>query len=246
MSPSKPNSYTSTSNCNGESVGRQANILASAYCVDTSARLSGFREYPPPVEFRLPGSTSTWEDNANIYPQITLLPAPAGHSGIPEVLGIQGIPAPPSSPPLAALTSANELSLMSKSRSSDHATGARRKGGRNEGAAYYIREECERLFCETMKDVFLGEEGTSSSNGSFVMGADLHTAYPSPPNERRGPYSQSDYYGKPVVQDVDAWIEVWDYAGGASFRGFVGGNGENKSLFAFFDSAVIGRDLKQG
>ncbi|RDL37611.1 Uncharacterized protein BP5553_05044 [Venustampulla echinocandica] len=228
MSPSKPNSYTSTSNCNGETVGHQTSILASAYCVDTSARLSGF------------------QNNANIHPQITLLPAPAGPSGIPEVLGIQGIPAPPSSPPLAALTSANELALMSKSRGNDHTTGARRNGGRKEGAAYYIRGECERLFCETMKDVFLGEEGTSSSNGSFVMGADLHNAYPSPPNERRGAYDQSDYYGKTDVQDVDAWIEVWDYVGGASFRGFVGGNGENKSLFAFFDSAVIGRDLKQG
>jgi hypothetical protein len=44
MSPSKNNSY-STSNRNGESVGRQANVLASAYCVDPSGRLSGFRKY---------------------------------------------------------------------------------------------------------------------------------------------------------------------------------------------------------
>jgi hypothetical protein len=47
-------------------------------------------------------------------------------------------------------------------------------------------------------------------------------------------------------QIIDAWIEVWDYVGGCSFRGFVGGNGDQKSLFAFFDSAVVGRDLKQG
>jgi len=45
---------------------------------------------------------------------------------------------------------------------------------------------------------------------------------------------------------MDAWIEVWDYSSGCSFRVFVGGNGENKSLFAFFGSAVVGSDLKQG
>jgi len=39
-----PNKYTShsTSNRNGEAVGRQANILASCYIVDFSARLTGF------------------------------------------------------------------------------------------------------------------------------------------------------------------------------------------------------------
>lgn len=45
---------------------------------------------------------------------------------------------------------------------------------------------------------------------------------------------------------MDAWLEVWDYSSGCSFRVFVGGNGENKSLFAFFDSTVVGSDLKQG
>jgi len=58
----------------------------------------------------------------------------------------------------------------------------------------------------------------------------------------------TDHYNGAVKdgQGVDAWMEVWDYAGGCSFRAFVGGKGEHKSLFAFFDSAVIGRDLKQG
>jgi len=136
---------------------------------------------------------------------------------------------------------------MYKPRGNDNTIGGKKKGGREEGAAYHIREECERLFCETMKDVFLGEEGISSSKDSFLMGADSHvTAYPSPPDEGLGMYNQSDYYSKRRKQDVDAWIEVWDYVGGTSFRGFVGGQGSSKSLFAFFDSAVIGRDLKPG
>lgn len=41
MAPSKNQSHSS-SNRHGEFVGRQASILASAYCVDSSARLTGF------------------------------------------------------------------------------------------------------------------------------------------------------------------------------------------------------------
>ncbi|EPE28580.1 Acyl-CoA N-acyltransferases (Nat) [Glarea lozoyensis ATCC 20868] len=213
MSPSKNDSH-STSNRNGESVGRQTNVLASAYC-------------------------------------ITPLPAPAGQSGIPEV--ISGLPSPPSSPPLAALTSANEFALISKpkkSRDNDH-NGSGMKSSRRGGASYSIREECERLFCETMKDVFLGEEGLSSSNGSIVMDTIINTDTRStPPVETRESYGISHQRSRKASnfqgQEIDAWIEIWDYAGGCSFRGFVGGNGENKSLFAFFDSSVIGRDLKQG
>jgi hypothetical protein len=102
-----------------------------------------------------------------------------------------------------------------------------------------------------MKDVFFGEEGSSSSNGSIVMDAnmDINTRS-TPPTDALDSYNanqrQSRMASKFQGQEIDAWIEVWDYAGGCSFRGFVGGNGENKSLFAFFDSAVIGRDLKQG
>jgi hypothetical protein len=95
-----------------------------------------------------------------------------------------------------------------------------------------------------MKTVFLGEEGTRGSNGSIVMGANAY----SPPDESVDTYNS--YFPKgqkrQQQQSVDAWLEVWDYAGGCSFRGFVGGNGDDKSLFAFFDPAVVGRDLKQG
>jgi len=45
---------------------------------------------------------------------------------------------------------------------------------------------------------------------------------------------------------VSAWFELWDYVGGASFRGFVAGEGSERCLFTFFDAAIVGRDLKQG
>ncbi|KOS21597.1 Ornithine decarboxylase antizyme [Escovopsis weberi] len=45
---------------------------------------------------------------------------------------------------------------------------------------------------------------------------------------------------------IDAWMEVWDYAGGASFRAFQVSDGREKSLFIFFDAeGVMGRDLKK-
>jgi hypothetical protein len=91
-----------------------------------------------------------------------------------------------------------------------------------------------------MKTIFLGEEGNVGINGSIVMGANAY----SPPDNRVN--THDSYFTGKKTQPVDAWIEIWDYAGGSSFRGFVGGDGEKKSLFAFFDSAVVGRDLKQG
>ncbi|KAH8820908.1 ornithine decarboxylase antizyme [Xylogone sp. PMI_703] len=202
MSPSRNQNHSSTSNRNGEAIARQANILASCYVVDSSARLTGFHY-----------STTG-----------------AGGTGFPEVLGASsGIPSPPSSPPLAAFTSANELALVS-SRKRD--VEGRRKS-RKEGATYTIRGECERLFCETMKAVFLGE-GRAAASGSVVMGASNN--YNSNNNG-----SKHQRYRR---NNIDAWLEMWDYVGGNSFRGFVGGDGSSKSLFAFFDSSVVGQDLK--
>jgi len=45
--------------------------------------------------------------------------------------------------------------------------------------------------------------------------------------------------------DIHSWLEVWDYVGGASFRGFIAEVNGEKSLFAFFDPGVLGRDLKK-
>ncbi|EXM01648.1 hypothetical protein FOIG_07187 [Fusarium odoratissimum NRRL 54006] len=168
----------------------------------------------------------------------TALPGLQGPSGIPEVPS-SGLPSPPTSPPLAALTSSNELALLPKSKKREIPG---RRLGRRGGAALSIREECERFFCESMKTTFHGERN-SSMNGSGLSGAFL----PTPPSDDRLPE-----HFKPVSDDklpaynITAWLEVWDYAGGASFRAFVADDGEEKSLFVFFDiEGVLGRDLKK-
>lgn len=51
---------------------------------------------------------------------------------------------------------------------------------------------------------------------------------------------------KSTTSLVSEWIEIWDYVGDLRFRGFAAGHGDQRSLFAFFDDAVIGKDLKQG
>lgn len=105
------------------------------------------------------------------------------------------------------------------------------------GAAYIIREECERLFCETMKVTFLGEEGRFTDNGSYEMGASTYTS------GRNAHNIQSNWGGN---KNIDAYFEVWDYVGGCNFRGFVGGRGDKQSLFIFFEKSTVHKDLKQG
>ncbi|KAL6892502.1 ornithine decarboxylase antizyme domain-containing protein [Trichoderma longibrachiatum] len=153
--------------------------------------------------------------------------------------GVTGLPSPPSSPPLAALTSSNELALLPKQKKRDIPG---RRLERRGGAALMIREECERFFCETMKTVFLGERD-QSVHGSGLTGAYLQS--PPPDNHLADPFNQGPD-AAPAGSRIDAWMEVWDYAGGSSFRAFVADDGREKSLFVFFDiEGVLGRDLKK-
>ncbi|KAI8633989.1 ornithine decarboxylase antizyme-domain-containing protein [Xylariaceae sp. FL1651] len=162
--------------------------------------------------------------------------------------GAAGLPSPPSSPPLAAITSSNELALQPKpkKRSSDNAittalnrtTTSRRRGG----ATFQIREECERFFCETMRTVFQGERN-AAGNGSCLTG--VQYALTPPDDYPPTPPSSSPRSSLSSAVGIKGWMEFWDYAGGASFRAFVAEDGDEKSLFAFFDSGLVGRDLKQ-
>ena len=45
---------------------------------------------------------------------------------------------------------------------------------------------------------------------------------------------------------VKEYMEVWDYAGGARFRGFVAEKDDERGMFIFFDQEVMGQDLKPG
>jgi len=42
------------------------------------------------------------------------------------------------------------------------------------------------------------------------------------------------------------YVEVWDYEGGARFRGFVAEKSDMRAMFVFFDKEVVGMDLKPG
>lgn len=166
-----------------------------------------------------------------------------------------GIPSPPPSPNAAPIGGSGHRrpGLPARVRSGD--------------AAHHITEECERLFCETLQTVFLVEKDTGLEN-SLVMDAQereesrnddntrsddgghgmaipqqtllkhaLPTPSPSP--------TDAMLFAKPcgLVKDL---IEVFDYAGGLQFRGFVAEKDDERALFVFFDQSIIGADMKPG
>lgn len=122
---------------------------------------------------------------------------------------------------------------------------------RREGAAYTIAEECERLFCGTLHAVFLGE-GNLALKDSLAMGAHNfddgttqqntrmsgYTPLATPPEDESALFENSGL--------VEHWVEVWDYAGGIRFRGFVATREHKRMLFIFFDDNVLAHDLKPG
>jgi hypothetical protein len=119
-------------------------------------------------------------------------------------------------------------------------------GGRGEGTTYTITEECERLFCDALRAVFLGE-GKMAPNGSLVLGTKLQG--------RSGAAAAAAAVAPAAAAKgrvaVDNWFEIWDYAGGSSFRGFVatrdgGGGNREKTMFVFFERDAIVQDLKPG
>ena len=176
-------------------------------------------------------------------------------SGIPEVIN-QG-PTPPHSPPLAAQSSADDHETLFTTKGSRSARSD--KGG---AAVYTITEECERLFCETLKAVFSGE-GITSTQDSLVMGARNDTFHDDDKGDEKEvespshvvmnglgtPPSETRLHNRYDASSVIAqWLEIWDYTGGTRFRGFTveGPAQSEKTMFVFFDEVVVGKDLKQG
>lgn len=165
----------------------------------------------------------------------TILPGFPESGGIPEVPS--GNKSPSRSPPLAA-------TAVTKHSNSQNAH--RRRGG----AAFTITEECERLFCETLKAVFLGE-GNLALQDSLAMG--MHDDNNGIRTNRRKhqygvlatpPKGDAGFLEDPGV--VEKWIEVWDYVGGVRFRGFLASNEDHRSAFIFFDDNILSHDLKPG
>ncbi|KAI9732848.1 MAG: hypothetical protein M1834_003786 [Cirrosporium novae-zelandiae] len=136
--------------------------------------------------------------------------------------GARGIPSPPASPPLAAYATKQELFNPNKSPEA-------RRGG----ATYTITDECERLFCEKLRAVFLGER-IQTNQDSLVMDTKYNKGYRKHDLAvRSAPF-------------ITEFIEVWDYIGGARFRGFTADGPRGRALFVFLDQGAIGSDLKSG
>lgn len=148
-----------------------------------------------------------------------------------------------------------------------------------EGATIHITEECERLFCETLRAVFFGEK--DQPEGSLVMGSYNSvdtilstTSTISTEVQMRQPQQQAFgdqtihgaglgtlmYAGLGTPPDdikmtgtnatippqVTQWLEIYDYASDARFRGFVATDSYGqRSLFVFFEHNVVGKDLKK-
>ena len=130
-------------------------------------------------------------------------------------------------------------------------------------AACHITGESERLFCETLETVFLVEKDAGFENSLVV---DTRTLQDKPTHGGQAsslpvrlphdtlmkhnlptPSQSPDMRDDPRVSSlVKEYVEVWDYTGGARFRGFVAEKETDRTLFVFFDSHVLGQDLKPG
>lgn len=212
-------------------VAARTNIQASAYVADAATmELKGYhfstdgaRGKPirsPFLQLLPPSPTNK---------TLTLQQGPGGGFEVSS-----GIPSPPPSPPTGAFRAAQRPGLKARSRSG--------------GAAYTITEECERLFCETLSTVFLGE-GNVAAQDSLVMGTRNSSSNyngknrlpPTPVQSPDGVLAVKEPHGL-----VKEWVEIWDYTGGLRFRGFVAEKDGSRAMFVFFDNSVIGQDLKHG
>lgn len=161
-----------------------------------------------------------------------------GSSGVPEVRSGYSF-TPPQSPPLCPSSG-----------------GGSRYKALAAGPARAIAEECERLFCGTLRGVFYGEKEAPVLQDPLAIGAyDLKRRHQdwSVALAARPP-TDGDSVGDEASEkaNIHARFELWDYSGGALFRGFTASKprdifpNESKTMFVFFDGNVIDRELKQG
>ncbi|EAU34683.1 hypothetical protein ATEG_05614 [Aspergillus terreus NIH2624] len=96
-------------------------------------------------------------------------------------------------------------------------------------ATYTIPEECERLFCDSLSAIFLGER---SDAGRESLGIDAgQIARNCVPHGRAR---------------VEKWFEVLDYTSDSIYRGFVTDISGDRTLFVFFGDDTLGHGLKTG
>ncbi|KMK57975.1 hypothetical protein Y699_03395 [Aspergillus fumigatus Z5] len=96
-------------------------------------------------------------------------------------------------------------------------------------ATYTIPEECERLFCDKLRAIFIGEMKFAQQESP---GMDAYQSRPNWTGSERMP--------------IRNWVEVWDYVGDAIYRGFLTDVNDERTLFLFFKDSVLGHNLKAG
>ncbi|OAX80801.1 hypothetical protein ACJ72_04855 [Emergomyces africanus] len=142
-------------------------------------------------------------------------------SGIPEVPS--GHKSPPTSPPVKAPVTA--LSAVADQFRSSQMT-----SGCDGEAVQTITEECERLFCDTLWAVFLGERQLVLQQ-SLVIGAAR--------NNNNKNLSVSELATTKAAGQIQNCIEVWDYGGDTIYRGFVAAGGNRRTLFVFLTAILV-------
>ncbi|KAL4889729.1 ornithine decarboxylase antizyme-domain-containing protein [Aspergillus ambiguus] len=96
-------------------------------------------------------------------------------------------------------------------------------------ATYTIPEECERLFCDSLSAIFLGERRIARQE-SLGMDAGQMARNRLTPNRAL----------------IERWFEVLDYTSDSVYRGFVTDINGDRTLFVFFGEGTLGQGLKTG
>ncbi|KAL4917437.1 ornithine decarboxylase antizyme-domain-containing protein [Aspergillus aurantiobrunneus] len=96
-------------------------------------------------------------------------------------------------------------------------------------ATQTILGECERLFCDKLSAIFLGERRLSRQES---LGID---AFRTQPND-------ASYQIRPIQR----WVEVLDYNSDSIYRGFVTNTTGERTLFVFLAETTLGHGLKSG
>ncbi|KAL4927438.1 ornithine decarboxylase antizyme [Aspergillus undulatus] len=139
------------------------------------------------------------------------------HSGIPEVPS--GSKTVHTSPPL-------DISLASAIGSGYPVNNSLEQKGE---AAHTIPGECERLFCDKLAAIFLGERMLVSQES---LGIDASRTQPHDAGCER--------------DRIQRWVEVLDYTSDAIYRGFVTDTAGERTLFVFLTATDLNYGLKSG
>ncbi|KAL4785828.1 ornithine decarboxylase antizyme-domain-containing protein [Aspergillus varians] len=96
-------------------------------------------------------------------------------------------------------------------------------------ATHTIPGECERLFCDKLSAIFLGERRLSRQESLGIDASRTQLNDASYENGR-----------------IQRWVEVLDYTTDAIYRGFVTNTTDARALFVFLPEMAPGHGLKSG